>query len=95
MGEGPQHPDRHSLGGVRRTVDATIAKELVALQPDLILSSSTPTTAALLQQTTTIPIIFANVADPVGSGFVASLPRPGGNVTGFINLEAIDRPVSG
>ena len=63
------------------------AKELVALQPDLILSQSTPTTAALLQQTRTIPIIFANVADPVGSGFVASLPRPGGNVTGFINLE--------
>jgi putative ABC transport system substrate-binding protein len=64
------------------------AKELVALQPELVLSSSTPTTAALLQQTRTIPIIFANVVDPVGSGFVASLPRPGGNVTGFINLEA-------
>jgi ABC-type uncharacterized transport system substrate-binding protein len=63
------------------------AKELVALQPDLILSSSTPTTAALLQQTRTIPIIFAIVADPVGSGFVASLPRPGGNVTGFISME--------
>jgi putative tryptophan/tyrosine transport system substrate-binding protein len=41
----------------------------------------------LLQQTTTIPIIFANVADPVGSGLVASLPQPGGNVTGFINIE--------
>ena len=63
------------------------AKELVALQPDLILSQSTPTTAALLQQTRTIPIIFANVSDPVGSGFVASFPRPGGNVTGFINME--------
>ena len=63
------------------------AKELVALQPDLILSHNTPTTAALLQQTRTIPIIFAAVADPVGSGFVASLPRPGGNVTGFINFE--------
>ena len=63
------------------------AKELVALQPDLILSQNTPTTAALLQQTRTIPIIFANVADPVGSGFVASFPRPGGNVTGFTNME--------
>ena len=63
------------------------AKELVALQPDLILSPTTPTTAALLQQTRTIPIIFANVADPVGSGFVASFPRPGGNVTGFTILE--------
>ena len=59
------------------------AKELVALQPDLILSSVTPTTAALLQQTRTIPIVFATVSDPVGSGFVASLARPGGNVTGF------------
>ena len=63
------------------------AKELVALQPDLILSSSTPTTAALLQQTRTIPIIFAIVVDPVGSGFVASLSRPGGNVTGFTIME--------
>jgi putative tryptophan/tyrosine transport system substrate-binding protein len=59
------------------------AKELVALQPDLILSHTTPTTTALLQQTRTIPIIFATVGDPVGSGFVASFPRPGGNVTGF------------
>jgi putative tryptophan/tyrosine transport system substrate-binding protein len=63
------------------------AKELTALQPDLIFSHNTPTTAAVLQQTRTIPIIFAVVADPVGSGFVESLPRPGGNVTGFINLE--------
>src|SRR5262245_12754004 len=59
------------------------AKELVALQPDLILSAVTPTTAALLQHTRTIPIVFATVADPVGSGFVASLAQPGGNVTGF------------
>jgi putative tryptophan/tyrosine transport system substrate-binding protein len=59
------------------------AKEFVALQPDLIVTSSTPATAAMLQQTRTIPVIFVLVADPVGSGFVASLPRPGGNVTGF------------
>ena len=59
------------------------AKELVTLQPDLILTSSTAATAAMLQQTRTIPIIFVLVADPVGSGFVASLPRPGGNATGF------------
>jgi ABC-type uncharacterized transport system substrate-binding protein len=63
------------------------AKELVALQPDLILSNTTPTTTALLQQTRTIPIVFAMVADPVGSGFVASFPRPGGNVTGFRQLR--------
>jgi putative tryptophan/tyrosine transport system substrate-binding protein len=63
------------------------AKELIALQPDLILSHTTPTTAALLQQTRTIPIIFATVTDPIGSGFVASLPRPGGIVTGFTLIE--------
>jgi putative ABC transport system substrate-binding protein len=64
-----------------------IAKEFVAQQPDLILTQNTPTTEAVMQQTRTIPIIFANVADPVGRGFVASFSRPGGNVTGFINFE--------
>jgi putative ABC transport system substrate-binding protein len=63
------------------------AKELVALQPDLILSHNTPTTTTLLQHTRTIPIVFAVVSDPIGSGFVASFPRPGGNVTGFTNIE--------
>jgi ABC-type uncharacterized transport system substrate-binding protein len=63
------------------------AKELVASQPNLILSSGTPATLALLQQTRTIPIIFATVVDPVGSGLVTNLPQPGGNVTGFINIE--------
>jgi len=59
------------------------AKELVALQPELIFTSSTPAVAAILQQTRTIPIVFVFVADPVGSGFVQSLPQPGGNATGF------------
>jgi putative ABC transport system substrate-binding protein len=63
------------------------ATELVALQPDLILSHGTPNTATLLQQTRTIPIVFAGVSDPVGSGFVASFAQPGGNVTGFANME--------
>jgi putative ABC transport system substrate-binding protein len=63
------------------------AKELVALQPDLILSHNTPTTATLLRYTRTIPIVFAVVSDPIGSGFVASFARPGGNVTGFTNIE--------
>jgi putative ABC transport system substrate-binding protein len=70
--------------------EATItrfAKEIVASRPDLILSSSTPTTAALLEQTHTIPIVFGIVTDPVRSGFVASFPRPGGNATGFTNFE--------
>lgn len=60
-----------------------IAQELVALQPDLILTSTTPAAAAMLRQTRNIPIVFVLVADPVGSGFVESLPRPGGNATGF------------
>jgi putative ABC transport system substrate-binding protein len=64
-----------------------LAKELVAPQPNVILSSTTPTTTALLQQTRTIPIVFAIVADTIGSGFVASFARPGGNVTGFIFTE--------
>ena len=59
----------------------------VASQPDVVLSSTTSTTEALLQQTRTIPIIFGTVADPVGSGLVASLPRPGGQTTGFTNIE--------
>jgi putative ABC transport system substrate-binding protein len=63
------------------------AKELVASQPDFILSSTTPTTAALLQQTRTIPVVFVIVADPIGSGFVASFPKPGGNATGFVVTE--------
>jgi putative ABC transport system substrate-binding protein len=63
------------------------AKELAALQPDVILASTTPTTTALLQQTRTIPIVFATVGDPIGSGFVTSLSRPGGNVTGFSTFE--------
>jgi putative tryptophan/tyrosine transport system substrate-binding protein len=65
----------------------TFAKELVSLQPDVILTQSTPVTAALKRETSTIPIVFAAVADPVGSGFVASLSRPGGNVTGFGSLD--------
>jgi putative tryptophan/tyrosine transport system substrate-binding protein len=72
------------------SVDRTriLAKELVDLQPDLILSSNTPTTAALQRETRTIPIVFAGVSDPVGDGFVAGLPRPGGNITGFASHEA-------
>jgi ABC-type uncharacterized transport system substrate-binding protein len=64
------------------------AKELVALQPDLLVGQTTSVVAALQRETKTIPIVFVVVSDPVGSGFVASLPRPGGNITGFINIEA-------
>jgi ABC-type uncharacterized transport system substrate-binding protein len=63
------------------------AKELADLAPDAILAHTTPVTAALQQETRTIPIVFVTVSDPVGEGFVAGLPRPGGNITGFIHTE--------
>jgi ABC transporter substrate binding protein len=75
-------PTPADLGSMQRS-----AKELVALQPDLILSEITPTTRALLQETRTIPIVFVRVSDPVGSGFVASFSQPGANVTGFTSIE--------
>src|SRR6516164_3444083 len=65
-----------------------LAKELIALQPDVILAQSTPVVAALQRETRTIPIVFVNIADPIGSGFVANLPRPGGNITGVMLYEA-------
>jgi len=64
------------------------AKELVSLQPDVILAHGTPITAALRRETQTFPIVFGAVADPVGEGFVESLSRPGGNITGFLFSEA-------
>src|SRR5215831_1101601 len=64
------------------------AQELVGLQPDIILASATPATAAVQRETRTIPIIFANAADPVASGLVARLDRPSGNATGFALYEA-------
>ena len=59
------------------------AAELVALAPDVILATGSASVTALLQATRTVPIVFVQVADPVGSGFVESLARPGGNATGF------------
>jgi len=64
------------------------AKELVGLSPDVIFVNSTSATAAVQRETRAIPVVFATVSDPVGSGFVASLARPGGNITGFVNVEA-------
>src|SRR5215470_14846678 len=65
-----------------------LAKELVELKPDCILGQSTPVAAALMRATRTIPIVFVAVSDPIGSGFVASMARPGGNITGFTVLQA-------
>jgi ABC transporter substrate binding protein len=66
----------------------TFAKELVDLRPDAILGRGTPETIALARETPTIPIVFAAVSDPIGSGFAASLTHPGGNITGFTNVES-------
>jgi putative tryptophan/tyrosine transport system substrate-binding protein len=65
----------------------TYAAELVALAPDVILAAAGPSMAALRQITRTVPIVFANVIDPVGAGYVARLARPGGNATGFTLFE--------
>jgi putative ABC transport system substrate-binding protein len=70
------------------------AHELVQLQPDVIFAVTTPAVAALLRETHTLPIVFAQVSDPVGSSFVESVARPGGNVTGFTNID-IESSVSG
>src|SRR5215469_4937102 len=64
------------------------AKELVALQPDVILGHTPGAILALQRETRTIPIVFVNVSDPIGLGFIASLSRPGGNVTGVLHYEA-------
>jgi putative ABC transport system substrate-binding protein len=77
---------RWGAGNVGRV--QLFAKELVGLNPDVLVSITTPATAALQSETKTVPIVFAVVSDPIGSGFVASFARPEGNITGFINIEA-------
>ena len=64
-----------------------LAAEIIALEPDVILLSGTSVVAPVIQATSTIPIVFVQVIDPVGSGFIKSLARPGGNVTGFTQFE--------
>jgi putative ABC transport system substrate-binding protein len=63
------------------------ARELIELKPDLILGMTTPAVTALVQETNTIPILFVNIVDPLGRGFISNMARPGGNVTGFLNFE--------
>ena len=65
----------------------TLAKELVAMQPEVIFAMSRPATAALQKETGTIPIVFTYVIDPIGAGFIASLARPGGNLTGLMAYD--------
>jgi putative ABC transport system substrate-binding protein len=82
VGRNLQIEDRWDTGDLRKA-----ATELVASSLDVILASTTPAVAALQQATSTVPIVFAQVADPVSAGFVASLARPGGNMTGFTNFD--------
>jgi putative ABC transport system substrate-binding protein len=77
---------RWSGGNVDRM--RTYANELVGLQADVIVAHNSPVTAALQRETQTIPIVFVIVSDPVGQGFVTALTRPGGNITGFVFIEA-------
>jgi len=65
-----------------------LARELVGLQPDMIVTNATPPTAAVQREARTIPVVFVNVGEPVASGIVPRLDRPGGNITGFATLEA-------
>ena len=76
------------LGGGDINRIRALAQELVGLQPDIIVTGGTPATAAVHRETRTIPIVFANLGDPVASGIVARLNQPGGNVTGFALHEA-------
>jgi putative ABC transport system substrate-binding protein len=76
---------RFTAGDVEKI--PALAKELVDRQPDVILANTTPVTAEFARKTQTIPIVFVAVSDPIGSGLLTSLARPGGNVTGFINVE--------
>jgi putative tryptophan/tyrosine transport system substrate-binding protein len=80
------HIDIRLAGGNAADV-RRYATELVALRPDVLLAVGSATVAPLQQETRTIPIVFANVADPVGAGLVESMSRPGGNTTGFTNFE--------
>ena len=82
---------RNVIIDIRWSTDSAEARkyatELIALAPDVILASSTVAVAPLVQMTRTVPIVFTTVVDPVGSGFVDSLARPGGNITGFTVSE--------
>jgi ABC-type uncharacterized transport system substrate-binding protein len=66
----------------------SFAKELVALEPDVILTHTTPATAAVQRESRTVPTVFVNVSDPIGAGFIVSLAKPGGNLTGMLHVEA-------
>jgi putative ABC transport system substrate-binding protein len=81
--------ERRYAGGDPQRISANIV-EIVGLRPDVILAQNTPMVAALRRQTDSIPIVFVQVSDPIGDGFVESLAHPGGNATGFTNTSVSD-----
>ena len=88
LGRQPQPPHRLSLDDRRsRPLARRRAAAVVAAAPDVIIANSTPVLWELRKQSTTLPMVFVQVTDPLGSGFVPNLARPGGNLTGFTNFE--------
>jgi putative ABC transport system substrate-binding protein len=85
-GRNLQVDHRWAAGSPERA--AIFAKELVALKPDVIVAHTTPSVIELRKQTDTIPIVFVQISDPIGAGFIANVARPGGNITGFTNYES-------
>src|SRR5262245_10047644 len=67
---------------------AAFAKELVALKPEVIVAHTTPSVIALRRETNTVPLVFVQVSDPIGTGFITNMAHPGGNITGFTNFES-------
>jgi putative ABC transport system substrate-binding protein len=79
--------DHRWAAGIPGRVEV-FAQQLIALQPDVVVAHTTPSVMALRKETDTIPIVFLQVSDPIGSGFITNLAHPGGNITGFTNFEA-------
>jgi putative tryptophan/tyrosine transport system substrate-binding protein len=86
--EGGNVPIEYRFAGGKTDQYGSLANELLALQPDAILANTTAAAAATQRESRTVPIVFVNVSDPIGSGFIASLAQPGGNLTGVLHYEA-------
>jgi putative ABC transport system substrate-binding protein len=85
-GRNLQVDHRWAAGNPERAT--ALAKELVALKPEVLIAHTTPSVIALQKQTDTIPIVFVQISDPIGGGFITNLARPEGNITGFTNFES-------
>ena len=85
-GRNLQVDHRWAAGNPERA--AAFAKELIALKPDTIVAHTTPSVVAMQKQTHSIPVVFIQISDPIGAGFVTNLARPDGNITGFTNFES-------